>query len=86
MKPSFRGAFVATLGVLMMVVYWRVAAPVLTPRIVGRALKIPDSPVLIGALLGGTLAALPGAPVAYQMTASIQPIMIKVVIPAAAKR
>ncbi|GAA4377274.1 AI-2E family transporter [Paeniglutamicibacter cryotolerans] len=76
----------ALIVLLVMLVYMQVEAYLLTPRIVGKAIKIPASLVLIGAMIGGTLAGLLGAMVACPVTASILLIMNKVVIPAQAKR
>ena len=55
---------------------------VLTPRIVGKAINIPGSLVLIGALVGGTLLGLLGALIACPVSASVLLIMKKVVVPA----
>ena len=41
---------------LAMIAYMQIEAYILTPRIVGKAIKIPGSMVLIGAMVGGTLA------------------------------
>lgn len=71
---------------LVMVAYMQIEAYILTPRIVGKAIKIPGSMVLIGAMVGGTLAGLLGALVACPASASILLILKKVVVPAQAKR
>jgi predicted PurR-regulated permease PerM len=60
----------------------QVEAYVLTPRIVGKAIQIPGSLVLIGALIGGTLLGLLGALVACPVSASLVLIVKKVVMPA----
>lgn len=71
---------------LIMVAYMQIEAYVLTPRIVGKAIQIPGSLVLIGAMVGGTLAGLLGALVACPTSAAILLILNKVVKPAQAKR
>lgn len=71
---------------LAMIAYMQIEAYILTPRIVGKAIKIPGSMVLIGAMVGGTLAGLLGALVACPASASILLILKKVVVPAQAKR
>lgn len=62
-------------------IYMQVEAYVLTPRIMNRAISIPGSLVVIGALVGGTLLGLLGALVAIPVTASILLIIKKVIIP-----
>lgn len=76
----------ALVVLLVMVAYMQVEAYVLTPRVVGKAIKIPASLVLIGAMVGGTLAGLLGALIACPMSAAILLILKKVVVPAQAKR
>lgn len=76
----------ALIVLLVLLVYMQVEAYVLTPRIVGKAIKIPASMVLIGAMVGGTLAGLLGALIACPMSAAILLILNKVVVPAQAKR
>lgn len=71
---------------LIMVAYMQVEAYVLTPRIVGKAIQIPGSMVLIGAMVGGTLAGLLGALVACPVSAAILLILKKVTVPAQAQR
>ena len=66
---------------LVMLVYVQVEAYVLTPRIVGKAISIPGSLVLIGAMVGGTLLGLLGALIACPFTASVLLIIKKVVVP-----
>ncbi len=67
---------------IIMLAYVQVESYVLTPRIVGKAISIPGSLVLIGALVGGTLLGLLGALVACPTSASILLILKKVVVPA----
>jgi predicted PurR-regulated permease PerM len=66
---------------IALLVYMQVEAYVLTPRIVGKAIQIPGSLVLIGALIGGTLLGLLGALVACPVSASLVLIVKKVVMP-----
>jgi len=67
---------------LVMLVYMQVEAYVFTPRIVGKAIRIPGALVLIGAMVGATLLGLLGALVACPVTASLLLIAKKVVVPA----
>lgn len=62
-------------------VYIQVEAYVLTPRVMNRAVSVPGSLVVIGALVGGTLLGLLGALVAVPVTASLLIIVKKVWIP-----
>ena len=67
---------------LVMLVYLQIEAYVLTPRVVGKAISIPGSLVLIGAMVGATLLGLLGALVACTVSASILLIVKKVIVPA----
>jgi predicted PurR-regulated permease PerM len=69
------------IALIAMVIYMQVEAYVLTPRIAGRAIKVPAYLVLIGALLGGTLLGLLGVLIACPVTASILLITRAVVTP-----
>jgi predicted PurR-regulated permease PerM len=62
-------------------VYMQVESYFLTPRVMNRAISIPGSLVVIGALVGGTLLGLLGALVAVPVTASILIIIKKIWIP-----
>ncbi|MFT4215032.1 MAG: AI-2E family transporter [Microbacterium sp.] len=62
-------------------VYMQLEAYVLTPRVMNKAIAVPGSLVVIGALVGGTLMGLLGALVAIPVTASILLIIKKVFIP-----
>lgn len=62
-------------------VYMQLEAYILTPRVMNRAISVPGSLVVIGALVGGTLLGLLGALVAIPITASILLIIKQVVIP-----
>ena len=82
----FHSPGTALVVLLVMVCYMQIEAYVLTPKIVGKAIRIPASMVLIGALAGGTLAGLLGALVACPLSAAILLILKKVVVPAQAAR
>ncbi len=62
-------------------VYMQVEAYVLTPRVMNKAVSVPGSLVVIGALVGGTLLGLLGALVAVPVTASLLIILKQVIIP-----
>jgi len=62
-------------------VYMQIEAYILTPRVMNKAISVPGSLVVIGALVGGTLMGLLGALVAIPVTASILLIIKKVFIP-----
>ncbi|WP_363331565.1 AI-2E family transporter [Microbacterium sp.] len=61
--------------------YMQLEAYVLTPRVMNRAISVPGSLVVIGALIGGTLMGLLGALVAIPVTASILLLIKNVFIP-----
>ena len=71
---------------IVMLAYLQVEAYVLTPRIVGKAIRIPGSLVLIGAMVGASLLGLLGALVACPVSASILLVVKKVVVPRQAAR
>ena len=62
-------------------VYMQIEAYVITPRVMNRAISIPGSLVVIGALAGGTLLGLLGALVAVPVAASILIIIKQVWVP-----
>lgn len=62
-------------------VYMQLEAYLLTPRVMNKAISVPGSLVVIGALVGGTLMGLLGALVAIPVTASILLIIKRVFIP-----
>jgi len=72
------GALVFALAYL---VYMQIEAYVLTPKVMNKAISVPGSLVVIGALVGGTLMGLLGALVAIPVTASILLIIKKVFVP-----
>lgn len=82
----FHSPGTALVVLVVMLAYMQVEAYVLTPRVVGKAIRIPASMVLIGAMAGGTLAGLLGALVACPTSAAILLILKKVVVPAQAER
>ncbi|MEJ1092425.1 AI-2E family transporter [Microbacterium istanbulense] len=67
--------------VIAYLIYMQFEAYVLTPRIMNKAVSVPGSLVVIGALAGGTLLGLLGALVAVPVTASILIIIKQVWIP-----
>lgn len=72
------------LGLVFVVVYFlymQVEAYVMTPRAMSKAVSIPGSLVLIGAMVGGTLLGLLGALVAVPVTASVLMIVNEVFVP-----
>jgi predicted PurR-regulated permease PerM len=62
-------------------IYIQIEAYVITPKVMSKAISIPGSLVVIGALIGGTLLGLIGALVAVPVTASILLIIKQVFIP-----
>lgn len=66
---------------LLMLVYMQVEAYILTPRVMGKAVQVPGSVVLISALAGSTLFGLPGALVAIPISAGVILIIKEVVMP-----
>lgn len=71
----------ALIFAVIYLIYMQVEAYVLTPRVMNRAVSIPGSLVVIGALVGGTLLGLLGALVAIPVTASLLLIIKQVIIP-----
>ena len=66
---------------ITILVYMQVEAYVLTPKVLGKAIKIPGALVLIGAMIGGTLLGLLGALVACPVSAALLLIVKKVIVP-----
>lgn len=77
----FTNPVAALVFALVYLVYMQIEAYVVTPRVMNRAIAIPGSLVVIGALAGGTLLGLLGALVAVPVTASILIIINQVWIP-----
>ena len=79
---SFGGGWTALIFAAIYFAYMQVEAYVMTPRVMTKAVEIPGSLVLIGAMVGGTLLGLLGALVAVPVTASLLMILKSVFIPA----
>ncbi|MBN9103809.1 MAG: AI-2E family transporter [Propionibacteriaceae bacterium] len=77
----FTSWWAALIFAVVYFVYMQVEAYVMTPRVMNKAVDIPGSLVLIGALVGGTLLGLLGALVAVPVTASLLMIVQKVFLP-----
>lgn len=77
----FTDPMLALIFALIYVVYMQVEAYVITPRVMNKAIAIPGSLVVIGALVGGTLLGLLGALVAVPVAASILIIINQVWYP-----
>ena len=71
----------ALIFAIIYVIYIQIEAYVITPRVMNRAISIPGSLVVIGALVGGTLLGLLGALIAVPVTASVLIIINQVWIP-----
>ena len=77
----FTNPIAALAFAVIYLVYMQIEAYVLTPRVMNRAVSVPGSLVVIGALAGGTLLGLLGALVAVPVTASILIIIKQVLVP-----
>jgi predicted PurR-regulated permease PerM len=77
----FTNPIAALIFAAIYLVYMQIEAYVLTPRVMNRAVAVPGSLVVIGALAGGTLLGLLGALVAVPVTASILIIIKQVLVP-----
>lgn len=66
---------------VLMLIYMQVEAYVMTPKVMGKAVQVPGSVVLISALAGSTLFGLTGALVAIPISAGIILIIKEIVIP-----
>jgi len=71
----------ALIALIYSVVYMQVEAYVISPRIMQRAVDVPGSVVVVGALVGGTLLGVLGALVAIPVAASIILILRQVWVP-----
>jgi predicted PurR-regulated permease PerM len=67
----FTSPLSALIFAICYLIYIQIEAYVLTPRVMNKAIEIPGSLVVIGALVGGTLLGFIGALVAIPVTASI---------------
>lgn len=77
----FSSPVTALIFAVVMFAYMQIEAYVLTPRVMTKAVDIPGSLVLIGAMVGATLLGLLGALVAVPVTASLLMIIKEVYIP-----
>lgn len=77
----FTNPLAALAFAIVYLVYMQIEAYVLTPRVMNKAVAVPGSLVVIGALAGGTLLGLLGALVAVPVTASILIIIKQVWVP-----
>jgi len=66
---------------VLYLIYMQFEAYLLTPRIMNRAIAVPGSLVIIGALIGGALLGLLGALVSIPITAAILLVITQVHIP-----
>jgi len=66
---------------IFLVIYMQLEPYVISPRIMGQAVKLPGIIILISALIGGTLAGLLGALVAIPVAASVMIIVKQIYIP-----
>lgn len=71
----------ALIAIVFSLVYMQVEAYVISPRIMQRAVNVPGSVVVVGALVGGTLLGVLGALVAIPVAASIILILRQVWVP-----
>ena len=77
----FSSPLSALIFAIAYLIYIQIEAYVITPKVMSKAISIPGSLVVIGALIGGTLLGLIGALVAVPVTASILLIIKQVFIP-----
>jgi predicted PurR-regulated permease PerM len=71
----------ALIVLIFMLIYMQVEAYILTPKVMGKAVQVPGSVVLISALAGSTLFGLAGALVAIPISAGIILIIRELVMP-----
>ena len=81
MVALFSNPLAALIFAVLYLLYMQVEAYVLTPKVMNKAISVPGSLVVIGAMVGGTLMGLLGALVAIPVTASILLLVKKVFIP-----
>ncbi|WP_375386514.1 AI-2E family transporter [uncultured Microbacterium sp.] len=77
----FTSPLSALIFAIAYLIYIQIEAYVITPRVMSKAISIPGSLVVIGALIGGTLLGLLGALIAVPVAASILLIIKQVFIP-----
>lgn len=71
----------ALVVLIFMLIYMQIEAYILTPKVMGKAVQVPGSVVLISALAGSTLFGLPGALVGIPISAGVILIVKEVVMP-----
>jgi predicted PurR-regulated permease PerM len=71
----------ALIAVIYSLVYMQVEAYIVSPRILQKAVNVPGSVVVVGALVGGTLLGVLGALIAIPVAASIILILRQVWVP-----
>ncbi len=71
----------ALIFIIVYLIYMQIEAYVLAPKILGKAVAVPGSLIVIGALVGGTLMGLTGALLAVPVTASLLIIIYQIWIP-----
>lgn len=77
----FEDPVTALIAGIYYLIYMQIEAYVLSPRIMGKAVKVPGSVVVIAALAGGTLLGLLGALIAIPAAAGIIILMNQVLLP-----
>ncbi|MFT4108843.1 AI-2E family transporter [Propionicimonas sp.] len=77
----FTSWWAAIIFTIVYFAYMQVEAYIMTPRVMGKAVDVPGSLVLIGALVGATLLGLLGALIAVPVTASLLMIVKTVIVP-----
>ena len=82
----FHGPVTGLIFLAVYFAYMQVEAYVMTPKVMNKAVDIPGSLVLIGAMVGGTLLGLLGALIAVPVTASLLMILKEVFIPKAGRQ
>ena len=75
------GPLPAIIAAAYYLVYMQVEAYIVTPRVMGRAVKVPGAIVVIAALAGGTLLGILGALIAIPIAAAVLLIIDQVVVP-----
>jgi predicted PurR-regulated permease PerM len=71
----------AIVAAIYYLVYMQVEAYIVTPRVMGRAVKVPGAVVVIAALAGGALLGILGALIAIPVAAAVLLIIDQVVVP-----
>jgi predicted PurR-regulated permease PerM len=71
----------AIVAAVYYLVYMQVEAYIVTPRVMGRAVKVPGAVVVIAALAGGSLLGILGALIAIPVAAAVLLIIDQVVVP-----